>query len=137
MIRRPRPLAVLLAAVLGGCLSERVRLDAPLVELVVADSVVAPGDSVRGSIEATDASGIVYLAVIARAADSVSRLGPLNFVRVDSVRRDFRLRVPRGAAAGSTVEVIATVIDNQNFTVELRDTLVVRGTPRAVADPRP
>jgi hypothetical protein len=135
--RRSRPLAALLVAVLTGCLSERVRLDAPLVELVVTDSVVAPGDSVRGYIEATDASGIIYFAVVARAADSVSRLGPFNLVRADSVRRDFRLRVPRSAAAGSRVEVIATVIDNQNFTVELRDTLVVRGTPRAAADPRP
>ena len=132
MIRRPRPLAALLAAVLTGCLSERVRLDAPLVELVVADSVVAPGDSVRGTVTARDASGLVYLTVIARAADSVYRFGPLNFAPLDSIQRTFALRVPLTAAAGALVIVTAAAIDDQEFTIEVSDTVVVRARRPAI-----
>jgi hypothetical protein len=118
--------AALLPPLAAGCIAERDRLDVPLVTLVLADSVVAAGDSVRGVVSARDASGVIYLAVSARTADSVSRFGPINLAPTDSIQRAFRLRVPASAAAGALVVVTATAIDEQDFTVEARDTAVVR-----------
>jgi hypothetical protein len=132
MMRRARPVAgvALLVAALAGCVAERDRLDVPVVTLALGDSIVAPGDSVRGTVTARDASGLVYLTVSARAADSVYRFGPLNFAPLDSIQRTFRLRVPADAGAGALVIVTATAIDDQQFTVEVTDTVAVR--PRGV-----
>jgi hypothetical protein len=109
-----------------GCIEERERLDVPVVTLTLADTVVTAGDSVRGVVTARDASGVIYLAVSARVADSVARFGPLNLAPTDSIARRFTLRVPGAAAGGALVIVTATAIDEQDFTVEVRDTAVVR-----------
>ena len=118
--------AALSITALVGCISERDRLDVPVLTLALGDSVVAPGDSVRGTVTARDASGLVYLTVSARAADSVYRFGPLNFAPLDSIQRTFRLRVPADAGPGALVIVTATAVDDQQFTVEVTDTVAIR-----------
>jgi hypothetical protein len=118
-------LAMVLAAVVAGCLRERDRLDVPRVVLVLEDSTIAPGDSVRGFAYALDATGIVFLQVTATTTDSISSKR-LNRVSADSVKIDFALRVPANAPADVPVRVQALARDTQDFEVSIEDTVFVR-----------
>ena len=118
--------AALVAA--AGCVSERERLTAPLVELSLHDDSVTAGDSVSGRVTATDRSGLILLVVEARSGDSTS-LVRRDRVREETIELDFRLRVASTAPAGSVVEVIATAVDNQQFEVSVADTAYVRQAP--------
>jgi len=122
--------AVILAAAAIGCLRERDRLDVPQLTLVLEDSVVAPGDSVRGYAYATDATGIVFLQVTASTTDSASSKR-LNRVSADSVKIEFALRVPANAPRDEVVSVRALARDTQDFEVMVTDTVYVRvgGSP--------
>jgi hypothetical protein len=115
----------MLAASLFGCLRERDRLDVPRVVLVLQDSIVAPGDSVRGYAYAVDATGIVFLQVTATTKDS-SSTRRLNRVSADSVKVDFALRVPANAPPDVPVSVRALARDTQDFEVSIEDTVFVR-----------
>jgi len=117
--------SILLAAATVGCLRERDRLDLPRVTLVLDDSTVAPGDSVRGYAYAVDRTGIIFLQVTATAGDSSSSKR-LNRVSADSVKIDFALRVPGDAAGDAPVSVRAFARDNQDFEVTVTDTVFVR-----------
>jgi hypothetical protein len=117
------PLA--LAAALTGCLRERDRLDVPRVVLVLDDSIVAAGDSVRGYAYAVDGTGIVFLQVTASTPDSSSSKR-LNRVSRDSVKIDFALRVPGNAPGDTPVSVRALARDTQDFEVSVTDTVFVR-----------
>jgi hypothetical protein len=117
--------ALLLAGGAVGCLRERDRLDVPRVTLVLADSIVAPGDSVRGYAYALDATGIIFLQVTATTNDS-SFSKRLNRVSADSVRIDFALRVPGNAEGDVPVSVRALARDAQDFEVSVTDTVFVR-----------
>ena len=123
--------AVILAGAVTGCLRERDRLDVPRITLVLEDSVVTPGDSVRGYAYAVDATGIVFLQVTAATTDSASSKR-LNRVSADSVRIDFALRVPANAPRDEAVSVRALARDTQDFEVSVTDTVFVRigGSPR-------
>jgi hypothetical protein len=116
---------MVLAAVVAGCLRERDRLDVPRVVLVLEDSTIAPGDSVRGFAYALDATGIVFLQVTATTTDSISSKR-LNRVSADSVKIDFALRVPANAPADVPVRVQALARDTQDFEVSIEDTVFVR-----------
>ena len=118
-------LAMILAGGLAGCLRERDRLDVPRVVLVLDDSTVAPGDSVRGFAYALDGTGIVFLQVTATTTDSISSKR-LNRVSADSVKIDFALRGPANAPADVPVRVRALARDTQDFEVSIEDTVFVR-----------
>src|SRR5688572_7078635 len=128
--------AALLAAIAAGCLRERDRLDVPRLVLVLEDSIVAPGDSVRGYAYALDATGIIFLQVSATTTDSISSRR-LNRVSADSVKVDFALRVPANAPAGVPVGVHAIARDTQDFEVTVDDTVVVRVPGGARRSPAP
>jgi hypothetical protein len=120
-----RILAVVLLVGAAGCLRERDRLDVPRVTLVLDDSIVSPGDSVRGYAYALDGTGIIFLQVTATTGDSLSSKR-LNRVSADSVKIDFALRVPADAAGDTPVSVRAFARDNQDFEVSATDTVFVR-----------
>jgi hypothetical protein len=115
-----------LAASLAGCLGERERLDVPRVSLSLSDTVVSAGSHVTGTAYAADHSGIVYLRVFVTSLDSLKRSPRLDFIRRDSVAYDFDIPLSAGAPLDSPVEVRVTVIDNQNFQVDVVDTVYVR-----------
>jgi hypothetical protein len=116
---------VLLAAAVAGCLRERDRLDIPRITLVLAQELVAPGDSVRGYVYAVDATGIIFLQVTAETGDSISSRR-LNRISADSAHLDFALRVPADAPADAVVRVHAIARDTQDFEVTFTDTVFVR-----------
>jgi hypothetical protein len=115
----------LLAGAVTGCLRERDRLDVPRVILVLDDSTVAPGDSVRGYAYAVDATGIIFFQVTAEVGDSAASRR-LNRVSADSVQIDFALRVPANAPRDEAVSVRVVARDNQDFEVIVTDTVFVR-----------
>ena len=124
-MRRWALVAIVLTIAAAGCLRERDRLDVPRITLVLDDSIVAPGDSVRGYAYALDGTGIVYLQVTATTGDSSSSKR-LNRVSRDSVQIDFALRVPGNAIGDAPVSVRAFARDNQDFEVTVTDTVFVR-----------
>jgi hypothetical protein len=124
-VKAPLLVIAVLAGVASGCLRERDRLDVPTLVLVLEDSIVTPGDSVRGYAYALDATGIVFLQVTATTTDSISSQR-LNRVSADSVKIDFALRVPANAPADVPVSIRAMARDTQDFEVAVDDTVFVR-----------
>lgn len=116
------------AAAALGCLDRRSRLDVPQVTLVVDDSIVAPGGTVRGRARAVDESGIIFLSVTVSTADSAARM-QLNRVAADSVDLDFALPVASAAPIDAAVSILALARDNQDFEVTVTDTVFVRAIP--------
>ena len=119
----------------AGCYRERERLDIPEISIELADTVVAPGDSIRGMVRASDGSGLTFLRVLAIFALDPARQ------RLDTSGRRYDLDGRRSVAiplgleldplipAGSFVEIQVFVLDDQDFPVELRDTIAVRARP--------
>ena len=120
------PLALLLAAALvAGCVAGRERIDSPRLTLAVDDTVVAPGDTVRGTLTGVDATGLTTLAVFLCTRDSTFR-ERLDFVSQDSATIEFAFPLPVTARVDDPVEVQAVAFDDQNFVV---DTATVRIFP--------
>ena len=125
-MRRVRSLvlAALLAASLGGCFDERERLDTPVVELLLDSREVAAGDSIRGTLHARDASGIVDWVIMARSAfDTVRVFG--DAPELGEIAAEFDLPVNDTIPPGSRVVVEAIVEDDQNFAIARADTVMV------------
>ena len=125
-MRRVRSLvlAALLAASLGGCFDERERLDTPVVELLLDSREVAAGDSIRGTLHARDASGIVDWVIMARSAfDTVRVFG--DAPELGEIAAEFDLPVNDTIPPGSRVVVEAIVEDDQNFAIARADTVTV------------
>jgi len=123
---RPRSvvLAALLAASLGGCFDERERLDTPVVELLLDTREVAAGDSIRGTLHARDASGIVDWVIMARSAfDTVRVFG--DAPELGEIAAEFDLPVNDTIPPGSRVVVEAIVEDDQNFATARADTVTI------------
>ena len=113
-----------LAASLGACFAERERLDTPVVDLVLASRQVVAGDSIRGSLRARDASGIVDWMVSARSAfDTVRVFG--EEAEVGEIATEFDLAVIDTIPPGTRVIVEAVVEDDQNFAITRADTVTV------------
>jgi hypothetical protein len=109
---------------LGGCYAERERLDTPIVDLVLAARQVAAGDSIRGTLEARDASGIVDWVVTARSPyDTVRVFG--DAPELTWIAKEFRLPVVDTIPVGTRVIVEAMVEDDQNFAIGKTDTVTV------------
>jgi len=125
-VRRVRSLvlAALLAASLGGCFDERERLDTPVVELLLDAREVAAGDSIRGTLHARDASGIVDWVIMARSAfDTVRVFG--DAPELGEIAAEFDLPVNDTIPPGSRVVVEAIVEDDQNFATARADTVTI------------
>ena len=115
---------LVMAASLGACFAERERLDTPVVELVLDARQVAAGDSIRGTLEARDASGIVDWVISARSPfDTVRTFG--DAPEVGHVSAPFQLPVIDTIPAGTLVVVEAVVEDDQNFAIARTDTVTV------------
>lgn len=113
-----------LVASLGGCFDERERLDTPVVELLLDTREVSAGHSIRGTLLARDASGIVAWLIMARSAfDTVRVFGSVP--ELGEIAAEFDLPVNDTIPAGTRVVVEATVEDDQNFAVGRADTVTV------------
>lgn len=108
----------------GACYAERERLDTPVVELILSAREVVAGDSIRGTIEARDASGIVDWVVTARSRfDTVRVYG--EAAELGHIAAAFGLPVIDTIPAGTRVVVEAIVEDDQNFAIARTDTVTV------------
>jgi len=124
MAHRPAWTCTVLAASLGACFAERERLDTPVVDLVLAAHQVVAGDSIRGTLQARDASGIVDWMVSARSAfDTVRVFG--EAAEVGEIVAEFDLPVVDTIPPGTRVIVEAVVEDDQNFAIARADTVTV------------
>lgn len=124
MAHRPAWTCTVLAASLGACFAERERLDTPVVDLVLAAHQVVAGDSIRGTVQARDASGIVDWMVSARSAfDTVRVFG--EAAEVGEIAAEFDLPVVDTIPPGTRVIVEAIVEDDQNFAITRTDTVTV------------
>jgi hypothetical protein len=113
-----------LALSFGACFAERERLDTPVVELSLTTREVAAGDSIRGTLEARDASGIVDWVITARSAfDTVRVFG--DAPEVGWITTEFRLPLIDTVPPGTRVIVEAVVEDDQNFAIARADTVTV------------
>lgn len=124
MRRRSAWMCGALAASFGACFAERERLDTPVVDLVLVAREVAAGDSIRGTLHARDASGIVDWVISARSAfDTVRLFG--DAAEVGEIAAEFTLPVLDTIPAGTRVIVEAVVEDDQNFAIARADTVTV------------
>jgi hypothetical protein len=105
-----------------GCFAERERLDTPIVDLVLATREVAAGDSIRGTLEARDASGIVAWVVTARSPfDTVRAFG--DAAELGHISTEFGLPVVDTTPPGTVIVVEAVVEDDQHFAIARADTV--------------
>jgi hypothetical protein len=124
MVRRAGPVGAAIAVTLGACFAERERLDTPVVDLVLSAHHVAAGDTIRGTLEARDASGIVDWVISARSAfDTVRVFG--DAPELGEISAEFRLPVVDSIPDGTRVVVEAIVEDDQNFAIARTDTVTV------------
>ena len=109
---------------LGACFAERERLDTPVVELMLSAREVAAGDSIRGTLRARDASGIVEWVITARSAvDTLRTIG--DAPEVGEIAADFGLPVNDTIPPGTRVVVEAIVEDDQHFAISAADTVTI------------
>ncbi len=124
MRRRARSIAAVAAVSLGSCFAERERLDTPVVQILLTARDVAAGDTIRGTLEARDASGIRDWVIMARSAfDTVRVYG--DAPELSEISADFRLPIVDTIPAGTRVVVEAIVHDDQDFAVAHTDTVTV------------
>ena len=124
MLPRSAWMAAALLASLGACYAERERLDTPVVALMLSTREVVAGDSIRGILEARDASGIVDWVVTARSAfDTVRVFG--DAAELGHIAEEFGLPVIDTMPPGTRVVVEAIVEDDQNFAIARADTVTV------------
>jgi hypothetical protein len=124
MPRRMALASTALASSLGACYAERERLDTPVVDLVLSTREVAAGDSIRGTLKARDASGIVDWVISARSPfDTVRIFG--NAPELGQITAEFALPVVDTVPPGTPVVVEATVEDDQNFAITRAETVTV------------
>lgn len=123
-MRRGAGAVYAIAVLLAACFSERERLDTPVVDLLLAAHQVAPGDTIRGTLQARDASGIVDWVISARSAfDTVRVFG--DAPELSEISADFRLPLVDSTPPGTRVVVEAVVEDDQNFAIARSDTVTV------------
>lgn len=124
MRRRARSIAAVAAVSLGACFAERERLDTPVVQILLTAREVPAGDTIRGTLEARDASGITDWVIMARSVfDTVRVYG--DAPELSEISADFRLPLIDTIPAGTRVVVEAVVQDDQDFAVAHTDTVTV------------
>ena len=107
-----------------GCFAERERLDTPVVDLELASRAVAAGDTIRGILHATDASGITDWVVTARSRFDTVRTAGRPAERTE-ILEAFRFPLVDTIPSGTRVLVEAIVEDDQNFAITRSDTVTV------------
>jgi hypothetical protein len=113
-----------MAVSLGACFAERERLDTPVVDLLLNAHHVAAGDTIRGTLQARDASGIVDWVIAARSAfDTVRVFG--DAPELGEISAEFRLPVIDSIPGGTRVVVEAVVEDDQDFAITRSDTVTI------------
>jgi hypothetical protein len=139
----PRParrltslLLALGAAAAVACDDERERLDVPRVRFELEDTVVAPGDSVRGRIHGGDTHGGIVRLAVRICIDSGFLTARLNYDRADTANFRFLLPVPASTPENMLVIVEGQVNDDQDFFVTTQDTIVAR-SPGVAPGPPP
>lgn len=124
MRRRARSIATVAALSLGACFAERERLDTPVVQILLTAREVVAGDTIRGTLEARDASGIMGWVIMARSVfDTVRVYGDVP--ELSEISADFRLPLVDTIPAGTRVVVEAVVQDDQDFAIARADTVTV------------
>lgn len=124
MQRGTTALCAAIVASLGACFAERERLDTPVVTLLLSARQVAAGDTIRGTLQARDASGIVDWVITARSAfDTVRVFG--DAPELPEISAEFRLAVLDSIPSGTRVVVEAVVEDDQDFAITQSDTVTV------------
>jgi hypothetical protein len=125
VIRRgARPVCGAIAASLCACFAERERLDTPIVTLLLTTRQVVAGDTVRGTLQARDASGIVDWVITARSAfDTVRVFG--DAPELGEISAEFRLPMVDSIPPGTRVVVEAIVEDDQHFAITRSDTVTI------------
>jgi hypothetical protein len=120
-----------LAAAALGCYRDRERLDVPVLTLLPDVDSISPGDTIRGVMRASDASGLLLvrlLAVYRRDAQSpfvdTVRLR-YDLPELTQVELPFSVPIPAVVPVGSRVALVAASFDDQEFLVEATDTLWV------------
>ena len=126
-------LLVAIALPIGGCVGKRERLDVPRVALEVDDGAPPAGGRVTGRATASDASGLLALAVYACSRDSVFRMSE-NYDRAGAAEIDFSLHVATNAVAGEPVEIYTIAYDDQGFTADSAHVVFVAGGTGSQAD---
>jgi hypothetical protein len=123
--------ALPLAAAVLGCYRDRERLDVPVLLLLTEVDSISPGDTIRGVMEASDASGLLLvrlLAVYRRDAQTpfvdTLRLR-YDLPELTEVALPFFVPIPSEVPVGSRVALVAAAFDDQEFSVEATDTLWV------------
>jgi hypothetical protein len=124
MWRATIALCASIAASVAACFDERERLDTPVVTLLLNARQVIAGDTIRGTLQARDASGIVDWVITARSAfDTVRVFG--DAPELPEISAEFRLPVLDSIPSGTRVVVEAVVEDDQNFAITRADTVTV------------
>jgi hypothetical protein len=122
--RRARLACAAILAPLFACFAERERLDTPVVTLLLDARQVAAGDTIRGTLQARDASGIVDWVITARSAfDTVRVFG--DAPELGEISAPFLLPVIDSIPAGTRIIVEAVVEDDQHFAITRSDTVTV------------
>ncbi|MFN2400487.1 MAG: hypothetical protein ABR543_17900 [Gemmatimonadaceae bacterium] len=126
-MRAPIAFAGVWLALLGttSCLSERDRLDVPVVSVAAIDTVIDGERWIRALVTAEDASGIVLVRVLAKSAFD-TLVDRFNVPDVRNLSEVSLLPVTDSIRTGTLIEVEAQVLDNQDFTVSASDTVVIR-----------
>jgi hypothetical protein len=123
--------ALPLAAAVLGCYRDRERLDVPVLLLLPEVDSISPGDTIRGVMEASDASGLLLVRLLAvYRRDAQTPFVDTLRVRYDipeltEVALPFVVPIPPEVPVGSRVALVAAAFDDQEFLVEATDTLWV------------
>jgi hypothetical protein len=124
-------MAFSIGATVVGCYRDRERLDVPVLTLVPDVDSVSPGDTLRGVMHATDASGLVLVRLLATyRSDTLTPAVDTIRLRYDlpeltQVELLFSIPIPGASPVGSRVALVAAAFDDQDFLVEATDTLWV------------
>jgi hypothetical protein len=129
-------LAIGTAVLVLACDDERERLDVPRVSFTLEDTIVVPGDTVRGRIFGGDTYGGIVRLAARICIDSGFLTARLNYDRADTATFRFLLPVPASTPENMLVIVEGQVNDDQDFFVTTQDTIVAR-SPGATPGPSP
>jgi hypothetical protein len=125
--------ALLLAPLVfaAACYQERERLDVPEITMTTDVDSVSPGDTLRGTLNARDESGLILVRLLVTyRPDSLTPNVDTLRLRYDlpelrDVEVTFAVPIAATSPIGGRVALVAAAFDDQDFQVETTDTLWV------------